>query len=55
MKSFNFVLCDPSRKKQKNEYDIYSISIDGWLYEWNENERRGGLKIEEKLIDIHTH
>ncbi|CAK94756.1 unnamed protein product (macronuclear) [Paramecium tetraurelia] len=55
VKSFNFVLCDPSRKKQKNEYDIYSISTDGWLYEWNENERRGGLKIEEKLIDIHSH
>ncbi|CAD8135977.1 unnamed protein product [Paramecium octaurelia] len=55
VKSFTYVLCDPSRKKQKNEYDIYSISTDGWLYEWNENERRGGLKIEEKLIDIHSH
>ncbi|CAD8047274.1 unnamed protein product [Paramecium primaurelia] len=51
----NFVLCDQSIKKQKNEYDIYTISIDGWLYEWNENERKGGLKIEEKLLKLHTH
>ncbi|CAD8138936.1 unnamed protein product [Paramecium pentaurelia] len=55
VKSFTFVLSDPQRKKQKNEYDIYSISTDGWLYEWNENERKGGLKIEEQLIDIHSH
>ncbi|CAD8139921.1 unnamed protein product [Paramecium octaurelia] len=55
VQSLNFVLCDQSKKKQKNEYDIYTISIDGWLYEWNENERKGGLKIEEKLLKLHTH
>lgn len=54
VKSFNFILCDPLRKKKNNEYDIYSISTDGWLYEWNENERKGGLKIEEDLIDLHS-
>ncbi|CAD8047491.1 unnamed protein product [Paramecium sonneborni] len=51
---FTFVLYDQSKKKQKNEYDIYTISIDGWLYEWNDSERKGGLKIEEKLLKLHS-
>ncbi|CAD8134983.1 unnamed protein product [Paramecium octaurelia] len=55
VQAFNFVLCDQQKKKQKNEYDIYTISKDGWLYEWNETERKGGLKIEEKLLNLHIH
>ncbi|CAK78928.1 unnamed protein product (macronuclear) [Paramecium tetraurelia] len=55
VQAFNFVLCDQQKKKQKNEYDIYTISKDGWLYEWNESERKGGLKIEEKLLNLHIH
>ncbi|CAD8044282.1 unnamed protein product [Paramecium primaurelia] len=55
VQQFNFVLSNQQKKKQKNEYDIYTISQDGWLYEWNESERKGGLKIEEKLLKLHTH
>lgn len=31
---------------------VYTISNDGWLYEWANDVRKGGLKVEEKLISI---
>lgn len=31
------------------EYNIYTISYDGWLYLWEDYEKKSGLKIEEKL------
>ncbi|CAD8045711.1 unnamed protein product [Paramecium sonneborni] len=43
------------KKKQKNESGSYAISINGWLYKWNENQRKGGLKIEETLLKLHSY
>lgn len=45
----------PNQKNKCDRYELYSISNDGWLYHWCQGLRKGGLKVEEKLIRIFIH